>query len=278
MVDAVRISIPGRKSELVELSEWASGVTASVHDVRVALAGLTTSVSELKQQNADLRSLVARQRAELSEAVTTASRLRGQVDNLQKQVAELQSLEDRFTGLDRRFTNIAGDLASVIHPGKVTEDEHGHLDLGAAYADYLVRHVQPLVYLERTGGKPFDARGQAEVIAEVCQSLFGSEAAVPARLGQVLAAHKLVADRETLDELCAAAGRLRAEAERLGRDQRWEFSCPDDRYDPERQRPFVGSELGETAADVRVAFVVTPSYLVGDGKQIVPQQVFTVAA
>jgi hypothetical protein len=192
----------------------------------------------------------------------------------------LSELEARCAGLaslvasiDSRFTNIAGMWTRENHPELQTESDHRHHDSAGEYERFLQGEVFPLVITPTSEGRILPAVQQALAYSGVTYVLFGSPEPVPDDAHAVLADLGLDHEYGKLADLCRRAAAITDHAASLGRSFRWDFEQGDGEFDAVRQVRYPGS-ADEGAGEV-VAFIVSPGYVVGDGKVVVRQQVFT---
>jgi hypothetical protein len=186
--------------------------------------------------------------------------------------ARYAALERRLADLDARFTNLAGMWSRENHPGKQTESDNLHHDLAGEYEQFLQGEVFPFVISPRPDGRRLRADIQAMAYGRLNAVLFGPARPTPDAVRVVLDEFGLGYTLSEIDVLCASAASLTARAEKLGRNQHWDFESGE-RFNPGRQTRYAGSADGGN--DEVVAFVVAPGYVVGDGRPIVRQQVFT---
>ncbi|MFD7875904.1 hypothetical protein ACFV5G_17680 [Streptomyces sp. NPDC059766] len=277
-MEAVRVPGPDGKPMVVSLDDWAPQVAHGLNRVTGRIDELIRHIDDLTRRNDALNrekkrlaDTVDQQRADLASAHDRITRLESDLEDCAAAASELQRA---FAEIDQRFTDIAGGIAVATHPGRLTEDEYGHHDLGKRYGDFVQQHVMPLA-LQSSSGVHLSPYDQAQVVAEICLLLFGDAEPEAAYIADVLTRRRLLVDPRALQDMCEQAHSIRAEARQLGRSQRWVFDVPDKRFDPKRQQQFVGSAMGHEH-ELAVILVVAPSYVVGDGTSIAPQQVFTV--
>jgi hypothetical protein len=182
----------------------------------------------------------------------------------------INDMEAKFNELDERFTNVAGLVSAEKHTGRQKESDNRHHDVSADYEQFVAQDMYPIVQL-------LPPRWQAVALARMSAALFGGERATPGGLSQALQDMRIDCADAEVQRVADRAQALRAEAESLGRQQRFDFDFEAGRpVNPARQVAVPGSAIGEP--DEVVEFVVTPGYVVGDGLVVVHQRVFTVAA
>ena len=194
---------------------------------------------------------------------TEVAAVKGQLADLTAQLAET----------NRVLTIVSGMWTRENHPGLQTEDDNRHHDLAAEYEQFRDDEVFSLVIAPTRDGRALSHAQQAHVYSLLSREIFGSPEPTPDGVRRVLHGYGLDQQEADIEGLCRRAADITSRAARLGRNHRWDFERGDGRFDTVRQKRYAASASG--APDEIVTIVAAPAYVVGDGKVVRPQVVFT---
>lgn len=256
------------------------GSRGSVDDAQAALAWIVEQVRPLVEDHAGEHGRLASTLRQMKDRVATVETENRQLreENAKGRAAsaelsrELAALRRLVADLNDRFTNVAGLVSAQRHPGKQTENDNKHHDVAGRYESFIDQEMADVVLR-----LPSPSR-QAYALSRMSRVLFDDGLATADQLCQALLEAQVDCQDAVLRKISQEAAALRNEADALGREQRWDFSVSGDhRFDPVRQERVAGSADGRDPDEI-VQFVVTPGYVVGDGRIIVKQRVFTARA